>query len=302
MGILRRFLGVFVMIAGLIGLLLSIAGLVGIWFARPMLATSIDTTVATLTSSIDTSQKTLMITDQALGATASSVDALSAMLGTTALTVEDTQPVFDQMNGLMSETLPSTFEEATASLDAASEAAASLERAIQSFEMFQAVMGATPFLSGMVPASTQTYNPDKPLAESLNDLAITLEDMPATFTEMSVNLDKADDNLALIQANLDSMSASVAAISTSLQEYQAMIGESQSSMENLRVMLVGVKGNLESILNVTTGVFALFFLWLLAAQVVIFSQGLELYNGTATHMGGASPAPAAPAPSPDANA
>ena len=292
MGILRRLLGIFVMIAGIIGLILSLAGLVGIWFARPVLASTIDATVLTLTNSIDTSQKTLVITNQALGATASSVDSLSAMLGTTALTVEETQPVFDQMNGLMSETLPATFEEATASLDAASEAAASLESAIQSFEMFRAVMGSTPFLSGMMPSSSQSYTPDKPLAESLSELAVTLQDMPATFTDMSVNLDKADDNLVLIQTNLNSMSTSVAGISTSLQEYQAMISESQASMEDLKVMLASVDNNLGTILNVTTGVLALFFLWMLAAQVVIFSQGLELFNGTASRMGGAEPAPA----------
>ena len=33
-------------------------------------------------------------------------------------------------------------------------------------------------------------------------------------------------------------------------------------------------------------VFTLFFLWLLAAQVVIFSQGWELYQGTAGRMEG----------------
>ena len=36
MKILRRLLGVFVMIAGLIGLLLSIAGLVGLYLVRPV--------------------------------------------------------------------------------------------------------------------------------------------------------------------------------------------------------------------------------------------------------------------------
>jgi hypothetical protein len=38
-------------------------------------------------------------------------------------------------------------------------------------------------------------------------------------------------------------------------------------------------------------VLSLFFLWLLAAQVVILSQGWELYQGTAGRMEGAAPEP-----------
>jgi len=73
MGILRRILGVFVMLAGIVGLLLSGAGLVGLWMAKPALATSMESTIATLTNSIDVSKRTLVITYDALGATATSV-------------------------------------------------------------------------------------------------------------------------------------------------------------------------------------------------------------------------------------
>ncbi len=112
MSILRRILGIFVMIAGIIGLLLSVAGLVGIWVAKPALTESINATLQTLSVSVDTSQKALVITNQALGATVSSVDALSKMLSTTAATVEDTQPVITQVNTVMGKTLPATLNAA----------------------------------------------------------------------------------------------------------------------------------------------------------------------------------------------
>ena len=80
MKFLRRILGVFVMIAGVIGLILSLAGLVGLWAAKPIFTTMINSTIDTLISSVDTSQKTLEITYDALGATIGSVDALSDLL------------------------------------------------------------------------------------------------------------------------------------------------------------------------------------------------------------------------------
>jgi methyl-accepting chemotaxis protein len=284
MKILRRFLGVFVMIAGLIGLVISLAGLVGVWVARPAVVASVNSTIATLNTSVDTSQKAMDVTNQALGATVESVDALSAMLGTTAKSVEDTKPVFAQMNTMMEVQLPTTLQATMDSLRASQEAAASMESAMQSLDTFRAVMSATPFLSAFVPASQANYAPDKPLADSLGEVAASLEDMPITFVAMADNMDKADDNLDLIQGNLNTMSGSVGMISDSLREYQSMIGQSRASMENLRGMLSNIQNNLESILNWTTLVLYLLLFWMLAAQVVIFSQGWELYQGTAGRM------------------
>ncbi len=289
MSILRRILGVFVMIAGVVGLLLSIAGLVGLWMVRPILITTIGSTITTLTSSVDASQRTMMVTSEALGATINSVDALSEMLGTTATTVNDTQPVITQVNDVMGKKLPSAFTAANDSLKAAQEAAGSMEGAMKSLDAFRTVLSATPFLSSFVPAGAKPYNPEKPLADSLGELATSLQDMPATFQEISTTMDKADDNLVLIKSNLETMSKNVALISTSLGQYQTMVSQSQASMDNLKGMLTNFQNNLDRILNMAAIVFGLFFLWLLAAQVVIFSQGWELYHGTAGRMEGSAP-------------
>jgi len=87
-----------------------------------------------------------------------------------------------------------------------------------------------------------------------------------------------------IQSNLVTMSESVGLISTSLSEYQAMIGQTQASMENVRSILSNIQNNLPALLNGLAITLSLFFLWLLAAQVVIFSQGWELFQGTAGRM------------------
>ncbi len=293
MKFLRRSLGVFVMIAGVIGLALSLAGLVSIWMIKPTLIASVGSTLTTLISSIDTSQKVVTTTQQALGATVASVDALSTMLKSTAASVEDTKPILNQVNSVMGEKLPATFEDATASLKTSQEAAAVMESTLKSMDSFRTMLSAMPLLSSFAPASGQTYNPDVPLANSLGELALSLEDMPATFEDMSANLDKADDNLVAIQDSLTTMSGSVGLIATSLSEYQAMLSQSQSSMDNLKVMLDNTQKNLSAILNGAVIVLTLFFLWLLATQVVIFSQGWELFQGTAGRMEGA---PAEPTP------
>ncbi len=281
---LRRILGALVMIAGILGIILSLAGVVSVWVVKPNVTNYVEITIQTIETSVITSQKALQVTGQALGATVVSVDALSTMLSTTAVSVEETQPVLDQLNVMMGETMPSSMESASDSLKTAQQAAVVLESAIKSLENFRAAMSATPLLSSLVEQPKQTYNPEVPLADSLGELATTLESLPATFTEMSANLDKADDNLVTIQSNLVTMSDSVGLISKSLSEYQAMITQSQSSMENLISILTNIRNNLTSILNGVAMAFSLFFLWLLIAQVVILTQGWELYQGTASRM------------------
>lgn len=285
MGVLRKILGVFVMIAGILGLLISVAGLVGLYMYRPVLASSINTTVAALTDTLNTGVHAMEVTDEALGSSVKSIDALSDMLETTAASVSDTQPVIADVNGVLGEKLPESFVAANKSLRAAEEAAASLEVAITSFDTFRAVMATTP-ISAFLPAADKPYSPDESLADSLGDLATGLEDMPETFQRMSTNLDRADNNLEFIKANLDTMSSSVSLISGSLGQYRTMIGESKASMENLQSLLVSFQNGIDRTLNLAAAAMALFFLWLLAAQVVIFSQGWELFQGTAGRMEG----------------
>jgi hypothetical protein len=284
MNIMRRILGVFVMIAGILGLVLSLAGLIMVWVAKPTVAVYTNTTIGTLNESIITSQSVIEITAQALGATIDSVDALSTMLSTTATTVEDTQPVLDEIDIIMSVTLPSTLEATTDSLYTAQEAAQVLESTIQSLDAFRFLLSDTPLLGDLVGQTGEPYNPEKPLADSLGELAANLEGLPDTFVEMSVNLSDTDDNLGSIQENLITMSDSVGLISSSLGKYKGMIIQSQSSLDDLTSILTNIQSNLPTILNGVVIVLTLFFIWLLAAQVVILSQGWELYQGTADRM------------------
>ncbi len=286
MSFLRRILGILVMIAGILGLLLSLAGLVLVWVAKPAVTTAANTTIETLTRSVGSSKDVMQTTAKALGATVDSVDALSAMLGTTAQTVEESQPVLDNVSTVLSETLPSTLEAAVASLHTAQDAAEVLEGTIQSLETFRFLLSEAPLIGALVSVPEEPYSPEKPLAESLGELAASLEELPPAFVEMSSGLGATDDNLDSVKENLVTMSTSTRVIAVSLSEYQAMATQSQSSLDDVTGILSNLQASLPAILNGVALALTLFFVWLLIAQVVILTQGLELFHGTATRMEG----------------
>jgi uncharacterized protein YukE len=187
---------------------------------------------------------------------------------------------------MMATTLPSTLRAATDSLYTAQEAAQVLESTIKSLDAFRFLLSGVPLLGDLAAQPGESYNPEKPLADSLGELASNLEGIPDTFVEMSANLSATDDNLAAVQGNLVTMSDSVKLISSSLSEYQRMVAQSKSSMDNLRSILTTLQNNLATILNAAAIVLSLFLAWLLAAQVVMLSQGWELFQGTADRMEG----------------
>jgi len=285
MKVFRSFLGIFVMIAGVLGLLLSLAGLISVWVVKPTVVGYTSSTIDTLNGSIGTSQDVMRITAQALGATVESVDALSEMLFTTALTVEDTQPVLDELDLIMATTLPSTLKATTDSLYTAQEAAQVLESTIQSLDAFRFLLSGAPIIGDFIGEIDESYNPEIPLADTLGELAANLEGLPDTFVTVSESLSDTDQNLASVQTNLVTMSTSIKVISSSLSEYEAMVIQSKSSMDEVISMLTNIQNNLSRILNWVAIVITIFFVWLLAAQVVILSQGWELVKGTANSLG-----------------
>lgn len=292
MNILRRILGILVMIAGILGIVISIAGLVGLWMVKPDVVNSATTTIDTLHSSVTTSQEAMGVTSEALGATVNSLDALVLMLESTATSVEDTMPVMDQVNVLMGENLPAILQSASDSLDSAQQAAIVMDSTVRSLENFQLAMGAVPLISGFIEAPAQTYNPEKPMAESLGEVAQNLESLPPMFVQISEDMDRADDNLEAVQSSLNTMSTNVSVISGSIAEYERMVVQSQASMGDLQPILTNLQTNLAPIVDGIALGLTLFLLWLLAIQVVVLTQGWELYQGTAGRMeGGADATP-----------
>lgn len=290
MSILRRILGILVMVAGILGIVISVAGLAGLWMVKPDVVSSATTTIDTLHNSVTTSQEAMGVTGEALGATVNSLDALVLMLETTATSVEESMPVMDQVNLLMGENLPAILQSASESLDSAQQAAVVMDSTVRSLENFQMAMGAVPLISGFIEAPTQTYNPEQSMAESLGEVADNLASLPPMFVQISEDMDKADDNLAAVQSSLSTMSANVSVISDSIAEYEQMVGQSQTSMGELQPILTNLQTNLTPIADGIALGLTLFFLWLLAIQVVVLTQGWELYQGTAGRMEGSEAA------------
>lgn len=283
MKLLRKILGIIVMLAGILGLLLSLAGLGATWYYRPSMESAFNNILTTLSSSLDLSQEGLRVTEDALTAAVGSIDALQQTVKATAASLGSTQPVLEGITGFMGDQLPATLDAARSSLNAAQQGAQVVDNAIQSLNTFQSVISAIPIISAFMPAPPQTTTEEgTPLSEALGDVSESLAGLPDLSAELSVDLEAAAGSLTDVEDALNLMAENIGGITESLEGYLSMVQRSQASMKGLQSQLDLWQTNLPTLVNAIALIASLFLVWLLIAQIVIFTQGLELYQGTAT--------------------
>jgi methyl-accepting chemotaxis protein len=268
--------------AGIIGVLLSLAGITGLWLVRPAVTTSLHTVLSALSSSVDTSQQAMNITDDALDASIQGFDGLSEVIHSMENSVKNATPAVEAVSGLLNDTLPASVKSATDSLNTARNAAVSLEGAVKQLDLLQSSLNNVPFLNSLIPDPAPANEQEKPLSDSLGELSGSLEDIPSSFQDVSRDLDKAAGDLQSIQKNLGSISESVDSLSSSLKEYKGKLAESRSSLESLKSMLTSAEENLDPIVITTAIVFSLLFFCLLMTQVVVIDEGRRFLDSNET--------------------
>ena len=272
MKILRKILGVIVMIAGIIGLLLSLVGIFFVWKTKPAIETALTNGLTVINNSLDTSIEVVGVTKDALSATVSSVYALRDTVAAASQSVEETKPFVEGITSLLSKELPTTISATQTSLESAQASAKVLDSVLTSMD---GVIRLITF------SNKSMYNPDEPLYESLGGVADSLTNLPQSFIKMGDSLAATQDNVNTIKTSLDNMAVNIEAIAGSLDRYVTMTDQSQSSIANVQTWLAQLQNNIASILVAVAVVLTIFLLWLAIAQVVILTQGYELYMGTA---------------------
>jgi hypothetical protein len=190
MKILRKILGVTVMIAGVIGLLFSLAGIFFVWKTKPNIETAMTNGLVVINNSLKTSIEVVGVTKDALSATVSSVYALKDTVAAASQAVEETKPFVEGVTDLLNTELPNTISATQSSLDSAQSSAKVLDGVMSS-------------MSGMIQLLTfsdkSLYNPDQPLYESLGEVAGSLDNLPKSFIKMGNSLSSTQDNVDTIQ-------------------------------------------------------------------------------------------------------
>lgn len=264
MMIIRRILGVLLILAAVGGLIFSIAALVGIWQVEPNLTTSLQTTITLLSDTLETTSQGLVVTNAALQTSVDTIGNLQSTLETTAKVIQSTNPMVDDIAALMSDKLPETIAATQQSLNTARDSAQVIDALLQS-------LSSLPLIGASI-----GYSPEVPLSEALGEVAASLTELPNSFASMEENLRTTQSNLQTFEADMTVMATSIGQIQQSVAQYEQVVTGYQNSINQVQSQLETLSASLPQIVRGLVLGLTAFLVWMAIAQLGLFTQGWEL--------------------------
>lgn len=260
--LLSRLTGILLVLAAIAGLLIAITSLISIWQFRPAIITTLQSNLDLLDDTLVTTSEGLLITQESLIGAKASLQAMQSTLQTTSKTMQSTEPLISSLSDLAAQDLPAVVRDAQVSLDTAAESA----------QVIDTVLRALSFLPGI------NYNPNTPLATSLDNLSTNMDNLPETFIVMETNLEDTSNNLKTIQVDLLLMIDALRQIETSLADSETVITNYLDSVTQVQNKIETLSTSTPRLINTISLGGSIFMIWLAVAQLSLLTQGWQLLS------------------------
>ncbi|NJN17308.1 MAG: hypothetical protein HC822_14075 [Oscillochloris sp.] len=259
----QRLIGLTLISGAGIGLIMVVLGLgfviVGLGSFQHTLdqdLAALDTALANTDTGLDTAIGILGQTNTALGSAGTA-------LGGATSAISQTIPTLTAAADLAGRDLPATVRSTTTALDSAEQTAQLVDQVLRT-------------ISGFGLLGTTTYNPEVPLSSAINNVARSLDDLPAELMQLSDGLDSAGSDLGafnrdlvVVTEDVDAIAAEVRRASGVMADYKALVADLRTQIANIRERLPFWFGGLR--LGLGLGL-----IWLAIAQISLFLQGRAL--------------------------
>jgi hypothetical protein len=274
---LRRILGVVMLLIGVSGVILSVVGVI---IGRRIIDTvggGLDDTLQLTTQSLDTVEDTLLLAKSTMG----EVNAGLGTVHTTAVdlgqTINATRPLLDQIAEVASEDVPTSIEAVQTSLPAMIQVAAAIDdtlTTLNSFGVNQTILGVPiQFDLGV------NYDPEVPFDESVSVIGASLDGLPARLRSLRIYINVADNNLETISGDIFTISEDLSHINSRLTETGPLLDDYirivTEANDNARRARTTIQQQLSTAKLMVTVV----MIWVGLIQIAPLYLGWELLSG-----------------------
>lgn len=258
--LIRRVTGSLLIAAAILGLLFSIFGIVGIWTLKDDVASGAISGLDVIVDSLNSTSRGLDIIAQSFSELTDSIISVQDTLDTSITTIESSKPLLTSLQILLDDDLPNTVTAVQTSLDTAYESAKIIDAVLRTLTIF----------------NKDAYNPNIPLHEALAQISTNLSGFPETFSEMETSIADTANQVDIIQADIKTITANISKIQTSLKDYEQQLANYQESMKATKKQVNTIKTRLPSMISAGAWAITIFLVWMLIAQLGLFTQGWEL--------------------------
>ena len=264
--ILKRFIGMLLVIAAVAGIIFSLIGLFALWRYRPVVTKTVIDNLALSDQALGTTQDVLTIVGQVVQTSTTDVVSLQATSKAIALAIDGTNPMLDSLMGLTSQGLPAAVSATQTSLASAQSSALLIDNVLSA-------LTSIPF------SPVSAYKPDVPLHTALAQVSTSLDSLLPSLAAINTSLADSQTNLGVMDVELTKISATTHGISSTLASAQTIIDQYKATTSQLKANVETAQRQASAWILAIAWIMSVVLGWLLIVQLGLILQGSDLVRG-----------------------
>jgi len=263
---IRRILGLILLVLGLAGLALCGAGIYFTWQAAAGVVVAADESIGLLLDTVDNVQLTLDVASTTLDDAGMAVGALYTTTTGIGDTLGSTRGALGSMAGLAGNTLPQSIETTMTAVDTIEQTAGAIDQVLTSLSML----------------GLAQYAPEVPLGQAVADVGDSLEGVPEQLRALSAGLEQTEASLGGVQESVDVIAGQLVGIQQNLGGAHVALSGYGAVFRTLHDQLVTLRANVAQPIRTVAWAFTVLLLWIGISQLAILQWGAGLLGSRRT--------------------
>ncbi|MEZ4513378.1 MAG: hypothetical protein R3C62_16035 [Chloroflexota bacterium] len=292
MKILRRLIGIILLLGALLGIALSVGGVMYGRQAIDLAGQGIDNSLLLAGDSLVAVENTLLLAKSSVADVNTSMVTVQKTANDVANTVNDTRPLLQTVNTVATQDVPSSIEAVQEAVPNIVEVAGVVDTTLTSLSKFsnnQTIPVPIPSLGfGLMPVELEIpfsfdlgidYKPAVPFDSAVEQVGSSLDGLPDRLRTLEKDLLVADANMALISADILNVSVDLGTINQRIAEISPLLDEYIRIVNQVKDALGDVRTQIAAQLDTAKLVILIIMIWIGLGNLAPLYLGLELVTG-----------------------
>jgi len=255
--------GILLMVVSILGFLFSISGIGAVLWYRGNVIDQGEHVLDGMISDLEVAEDSLISTRYVIEQAQRMLDSTRNTVKELSGTLQDLNPMFESMADVIGNDLPDVLGATQSTLDITQESARTVDNLLFALDSIS-------FLSGV------SYDPEVTLAESIDHVGESLEDLPGSFSTLEEGILVTGENIDEIGIEINQLEVSMANMDQDFENARQSIQRYELKVEELAGDVEQIREALPRWVNILSACLSFFLFWFGVVQLGLFFQGREM--------------------------
>ena len=274
---LRRILGVVILLVGIIGLVVAYQGMVVVNQLLDNVAVEVDNGLRLTSESLDNVNATLLVAKDTVEDVNLTMGTVQTMTTNLAQTMNETGPLLEQSTIVATEQVPESIEAVQEAIPALVDVAGTIDSTLTTLSRFKIEREILGFELNYDLGIN--YDPEVRFDAAVVGIGDSMEGLPESLRALAVYLNIANENLDTISTDLLALTNDLERLNDDIGQLDPILDEYIRIVTELNDSLRGLRGQINEQVESAKNVVTIAFIWLGLTQIVPLYLGYELVSG-----------------------